>query len=201
MTRTAFAIVLALAAMAGCGDDGPRQALRSVSVRASGCSLTDELAAGFVVDDGTVLTVAHVLHRRSEVAVDGVSGEVVAIDHRIDAALIAVETSGPAATFADEPATGPVTVAGRAGVVSRVVDADVEEPRHDATYRRRALQLDAVVARGESGAPVVGPDGTLLGMVFAASTASDTRAYAITADELAPFVDSAGDRPMATLSC
>lgn len=201
MIRAAFAIGLALAAVAGCGDDGPGRAPRSVSVRASGCSLADELATGFVAGEGLVLTVAHVLRRRSAVSVDGVPGELVAIDHRIDAALIAVEMSGPTARFADEPATGPVTVAGRAAVVSRLIDADVDEPRDDTTYRRRALVLGAVVARGESGAPVVGPDGTLLGMVFATSTANDSRAYAVTADELAPFVASAGDRPLATLGC
>lgn len=199
MTPALLAFGLALTVVAGCGDDGARLPPRSVSVRASGCSLADELATGLVVGDGLVLTVAHVLRRTSAVSVDGAPGMVVAIDHRIDAALIAVEMRGPDVRFADEPATGPATVAGRPAVVNRIIDADVEEPRDDTTYRRRALVLDAGVGRGDSGAPVVGPDGALLGMVFAASTASDSRAYAVTADELRPFVGSAGvGQPPAT---
>lgn len=201
MTPALLAFGLALTVVAGCGDDGARLPPRSVSVRASGCSLADELATGLVVGDGLVLTVAHVLRRTSAVSVDGVPGKVVAIDHRIDAALIAVEVPGPAVRFADEPATGPATVAGRPAVVSNIVDAAIEEPRDDTTYRRRALVLAAGVGRGDSGAPVVGPDGALLGMVFAASTAIDSRAYAVTADELRPFVGSAGVGLPPTTGC
>lgn len=201
MIRAALATCLALMAIIGCGDDGPFQRPRSVAVRASGCSLADELATGLVVGDGLVLTVAHVLRRSTAVSVDDVPGTVVAIDPRIDAALIAADVRGPNVRFAGEPATGRATVAGQPVVVSRIVGANVEEPLDDTTYRRGALVLDAVVGRGDSGAPVAGPDGALLGMVFATSTTSDSRSYAVTADELAPFIKRARDRPPATIGC
>ena len=86
-------------------------------------------------------------------------------------------------------------IAGRPVTVERLLVASVEEPRNDvATYRRRALVIDGDVAAGDSGSGVFGPGGRLVGMVFAASTRSESVAYAVSATELAPFLaDHAGD--------
>ena len=75
--------------------------------------------------------------------------------------------------------------------------------QRDATrYERRALVLEADVTRGDSGAAVVGPDGSLLGMVFASSTRDAGVAYAVSAEELAPFVATATTDPdPVALSC
>ena len=89
----AAALTIALAA---CGDDGPAADTRSVAIRAWGCALTDEVATGVVVGHDLVLTVGHVLRGAERVSVDGREGAVVAVDRRLDAALIAVPTTASA---------------------------------------------------------------------------------------------------------
>ena len=121
--------------------------------------------------------------------VDGEPATVVALDQRIDAALLAAPTTGRPAAIATEVAPGPAQIDGRPVVVERLVVASVEEPRDDATYRRRALVIDGDVRPGDSGSGVRHPDGQLIGMVFAASTRTDSVAYAVSASELQPFLD------------
>ena len=171
-------------------------------MRASGCAAVDDVASGVVVADGHVLTVAHVVRGATAVTVDGSPGVVVAVDARIDAAVVAVATVGPPVDLADVVGVGPASIDGRPVAVRRVVVADVEEPRDATRYRRRALVLDADVGHGDSGAAVLGPDGALLGMVFASSRRTDDVAYAVTADELAPFVAAAlADPTPSALRC
>jgi S1-C subfamily serine protease len=187
-------LIVSCAAAAGCVDDGPLAAPREVEVRAAGCSLVDDLATGVVVDDGVVLTVAHALRGATTVRVDGIEARVVVIDHRIDAAAMTVPVDGPAVRIADHDVTGSATVGGRAVDVRGVVEATVEEPRDDTTYRRQALVLEGEIEPGQSGAAVVGPDGRLLGMVFAASRRTNGVAYAVAGSELRTFLDGAAAR-------
>jgi S1-C subfamily serine protease len=180
----------ALAPAAACADDGPPLVARDVSVHAAGCSLRDALARGIVVAPGIVLTVAHVVRGATGVTVDGAPGTVVAIDPRIDAALVRVRTRSGSVTPAQSVAPGPAVLEGRPITVARTVTADVDEPHDDTTYRRAALELAAHVERGESGSAVLDPRGRLLGMVFAASRDTDDVAYAVDVRELQPFVRS-----------
>ena len=176
--------------LTGCADDGPPAVASDVEVRAAGCSLVDELSSGIVVADGVVLTAAHGLRGATAVTVDGAPAVVLAVDHRIDAALVAVATTGPPVAMSAHVAPGPAGIDGRPVVVERLVVAVVDEPLDDATYRRQALVIDADVDPGDSGAGVFGPDGSLLGMVFATSTRRESIAYAVAASELQPFVAS-----------
>jgi hypothetical protein len=50
---------------------------------------------------------------------------------------------------------------------------------------------------GDSGAPVVGPDGKVQAMVFAVDPADPDTAFAISSQELAPFVRQAMNRDQA----
>ena len=180
----------AVLVLAGCVDDGPPAVASDVEVRASGCSLVDDVSSGIVVADGIVLTAAHGLRGAVAVTADGVPGAVVAVDHRIDAAIVAVPTTGRPVAFAADVAPGRARIDGRPVVVERLVVAAVDEPRDDTTYRRRALVIDGDVASGDSGSGVFGTDGRLLGMVFATSTRRESVAYAVAASELQPFVES-----------
>ena len=137
-----------------------------------------------------MLTAAHGLRGAETVTVDGAPAVVVAVDHRIDAALVAVAATGSSVAFATHVAPGPARIDGRPVAVERLVVANVDEPRDGATYRRRALVIDGDVAPGDSGSGVFGADGRLLGMVFAASTRQESVAYAVAASELQPFVES-----------
>jgi S1-C subfamily serine protease len=183
---------LGLAAVA-CTDDGPPLVVRDVSVHASGCSLRDALARGIVVAPGVVLTVAHVVRGATGVTVDGSPGAVVAIDPRIDAALVRARTTTGTVEAAASARPGPAVLEGQPVTVQRTVTADVEEPHDATTYRRAALVLAGHVERGQSGSAVLDPRGRLLGMVFAASRDVDDVAYAVDVGELRAFVASSLD--------
>jgi S1-C subfamily serine protease len=183
-------LVGVLLGVTACADDGPPLVARDVSVRAAGCSLRDALARGIVVAPGAVLTVAHVARGATGITVDGAPGVVVAIDPRIDAALVRARTTTGPVVPAPSAAPGPAVLDGQPVTVERTVTADVEEPSDDTTYRRAALVVAGHVERGESGSPVLDPRGRLLGMVFAASRDADDVAYAVDVRELRAFVQS-----------
>ena len=106
--------------------------------------------------EGLVLTVGHVLRNAERVSADGREGTVVAVDHRLDAALIAVTTMGSAVAMAAGVAVGPAVIEGRPVYVRRLVTADVEEPRDATRYVRQALVVEA-----ESGAATAGRPSSL----------------------------------------
>jgi S1-C subfamily serine protease len=185
---------------AACTDDGPPPVARDVSVHVAGCSLRDAVARGIVVAPGVVLTVAHVVRGATAVRADGSPGVVVAVDPRIDAALVRVHTTTGAVVPAPAGRPGPALLEGRPVTVERAVTANVEEPHDDATYRRAALVLAGHVERGQSGSAVLDPRGRLLGMVFATSRDGGDVAYAVDVSELRAFVAEAGaDRTPADL--
>jgi S1-C subfamily serine protease len=193
MKRPSAAVLLGFAGMvclSACADDGPPLASRDLSVHAAGCSLRDAVARGIVVAPGAVLTVAHVVRGATGVTVDGSPGEVVAIDPRIDAALVRAHTTTGTVTAAASARPGPAVLDGQPVTVQRKVTADVDEPHDDTTYRRAALVVAGHVERGESGSAVLDPRGRLVGMVFAASRETDDVAYAVDVSELRTFVES-----------
>jgi S1-C subfamily serine protease len=190
LRSTAIVLAAGTLALAACADDGPPPVARDVSVHAAGCSLRDALARGIVVAPDAVLTVAHVLRGATGVTVDGSPGTVVAIDPRIDAALVRVRTTSGTVAPAPSAEPGPAVLEGRPITVTQTVTADVDEPHDDTTYRRAALVLAGHVERGESGSAVLDPRGRLLGMVFAASRDTGDVAYAVDVSELQPFVES-----------
>ena len=143
-----------------------------------------------VVADGYVLTVAHVVRGASTVTVDGAPGVVVAVDHRIDAALIAVATHGPAAvaTMASSSRSGQATIDGRPVVVER--PRRRLDRRAEPTTRRTddsALVLDGQVTHGDSGSGVFGPDGAIArDGLRRVDGATASVAYAVATSELRP---------------
>ena len=123
---------------------------------AAGCSPVDRTSSGVVVADGYVLTTAHGVRGATTVSADGTPAVVVAVDRRIDAALLAVATSGPPIETAVDAVPGNARLDGRPVVVERLVVVSIDEPLDGATYRRRALVIDgevttATAGRGSSG--------------------------------------------------
>jgi S1-C subfamily serine protease len=196
---------LAAAALGTCGSDpAVAPAPTALQVRAAGCSAVDTLATGAVVGPGLVLTVAHALHGADEVSVDGRPADVVALDDRVDAALLTVASGTSGSTVpvaladrADSGAARVVTVDGTTSTrVARVVQAEVEAggvsdaPTDSGFVPRRVLELPLQLESGDSGAPVVDRRARLIGMVFATSR-EGARSYAVAVDELAPFIAGA----------
>jgi hypothetical protein len=84
-------------------------------------------------------------------------------------------------------------------VIGVQVMSEVTAEGSDIYSQRRAVRqlyvLNAQVRQGDSGGPVVDLDGRELGVVFAASTASDTTGYALTGGELRAALAAAGVAP------
>ncbi len=58
-------------------------------------------------------------------------------------------------------------------------------------HARPALDVVADVRAGDSGAPIVGEDGSVLAIVWAASRQTDDRAWALPIEAMAPLIAAA----------
>lgn len=161
--------------------------------------------SGAVVAAGKVVTNAHVVAgvRRPTVQVGGTGTKyratVVAFDPRRDVAVLDVPglrapalrfgtqlERGDSALVAGFPNNGPFQ-AGAARVRS-VIRASGEDIYGGPGVIREVYALYAQVEPGNSGGPVVAPDGSLVGVVFAKSLDDATTGYALTLTEAEPVI-------------
>jgi S1-C subfamily serine protease len=140
----------------------PSRGPEIVQVRAGAA----DAAKGFVVGDGRVVTVAHVLGR--DLTVDGQPARVLRRDDRLDLALLAADVSGPQVRIAREDPR-----------VQRRADASVD----GSGWKRPVLELRSEVEPGDSGAPVLTSSGRVVGVVFARSRSRPGRAWAVDASD------------------
>ena len=153
-----------------------------------------EVATGFGVGRDRVVTVAHVLG--GAVRVGGVPARVVRVDRRADLALLRVEGFAGAAPDARRVGGGEEAGAGDevrvlrlrsgrsdslSGRVRRAIVARVPALGAPRAVTRPALELEAHVAAGDSGAPVLSSSGALVGVIFATSARRAGTAYAVDA--------------------
>ncbi|MGV9252977.1 MarP family serine protease [Streptomyces sp. NPDC003697] len=158
--------------------------------------------SGFVFDDRRVMTNAHVVGGVDEPTVQiGGEGEkydakVVLYDWRRDIAVLDVpDLKAPALKFTSTDARGgdSAIVAGfpengaydvRAARLRGRITANGPDIYHRGTVRRDVYSLYAVVRQGNSGGPLLTPDGKVYGVVFAKSLDDAETGYALTADEI-----------------
>ncbi len=168
---------------------------------ATSCSLQIE-GSGFVISPGHVLTNAHVVagvtHGPYVYATNGqdFNARVVLFDPQRDIAVLDVPglrarplqfagqaADGANAIVAGYPLDRPFTV--RAARVGRSITAYGPSIYATSGVNRQIYQLRAVVQPGNSGGPLLAPDGRVYGVVFAASTSYPGTGYALTASEVA----------------
>lgn len=137
---------------------------------------------GLPVGGSAVLTAAHVVDgdlRR--LTVDGVEASVVALDARTDLALVGTLPLDPPDGVVGARDGGRSAGAGdvvRIVLVDAVVDAHVvrrtalrvDDLDAGEVFERDAIVLDVTAEPGWSGAPVVSPDGDLVGVVTLVDT-------------------------------
>jgi S1-C subfamily serine protease len=156
-----------------------------------------DVATGFDHGEGRVVTVAHLIPgRKARLRVRDGRGtrraRVIALNRSDDLALLAVRgTEGGSSPLPDEG--GPHLLVRRAGrpaaievEVRRRIRARIRRQPGAAWVRRPALELEARVRQGDSGAPVVAAGGRLLGVLFAQSSRDDDTAYAVAAERIPP---------------
>ena len=178
------------------------QAGRSV-VRVTGvaeqCSRSLE-GSGFVYESERVMTNAHVVAGVSDPQVETAGGrsydaEVVLYDPDRDVAVLAVPglelraltlddgaQSGDQGAVLGYPGNGPFTGApARVRSEQRLQGPDIYG---DNQVVRNVFSLYAEVRPGNSGGPLVSTDGTVIGLVFAASVEDSSTGYALTVEEV-----------------
>lgn len=90
--------------------------------------------------------------------------------------------TGDSAIVAGFPENGAYDV--RSARVRARIDADGPDIYHRGTVRRDVYSLYATVRQGNSGGPLLTPDGKVYGVVFAKSLDDPDTGYALTADEI-----------------
>jgi len=204
------------------GNAGIQAAARSV-VKITGtavaCSRSQE-GSGWVLRPGTVVTNAHVVAgvTRPRVRVGGVGrsypGRVVVFDPVRDLAVVDVPdlpapalpraadlSRGDTAVVAGFPLDGPYRL--DAARVREVISARGEDIYGQGPSVREVYSLYARVRPGNSGGPLLSPDGEVVGVVFAKSLDADDTGYALTMDEAEPVLDAArtADDPVDVGGC
>jgi S1-C subfamily serine protease len=173
--------------------------------------------SGFVAADGLVVTNAHVVAGERETTVETADGRtldatVVAFDPSADLAALSVPGLSLPPLAGGQPEDGAVgAVYGHPGGggleasparVSERIRGRVPDIYRDGDSTRDMLVLAAELAPGDSGAAVVGVDGTVLGIAFAIDPDSDAVAYAFEFDEVASLLASAASgTPVTTGRC
>ncbi|RFU88328.1 serine protease [Streptomyces triticagri] len=157
---------------------------------------------GFVFSERRVMTNAHVVGGVDEPTVQ-IGGEgrqydakVVLYDWERDIAVLDVPdlrakplqftdqdaSSGKSAIVAGFPENGAYDV--RSARVRGRINANGPDIYHRGTVRRDVYSLYATVRQGNSGGPLLTPDGKVYGVVFAKSLDDPDTGYALTADEV-----------------
>ena len=179
-----------------------RQSVVKVLGEAPSCDRRLE-GTGFVFAPQREMTNAHVVAGTEDLVIEA-GGErhdarVVVYDPSRDLAVLAVPSlTAPALRFA-----APATRGADAIVVGYPLDGpynavparvrDMREVRgpdiyNDQTVDREVYTIRAVVRSGNSGGPLLAPDGTVYGVIFAAAVDDPQTGFALTARESAPVI-------------
>jgi S1-C subfamily serine protease len=176
--------------------------------------------SGFVYAPDHVLTNAHVVAGVTQGPVvftrDGTqyAARVVFYDPQVDVAVLYVpgldltplQFAGPAQNGADAVVAGyplnhPFTaVAARIGVTEPAVGPDIYQTGE---VNRQIFEIRAVVEPGNSGGPLLSPQGTVYGVVFAAEVGQSDTGFALTAAEVASDANAGASQtvPVSTQGC
>lgn len=186
--------------------------------RAESCSRALE-GSGFVAAPGLVMTNAHVVAGTDRVTVlsggEELSADVVVYDSGVDVAVLRVpELEAPVLPFSDQRARNGdnAIVLGYPGNGSYRADAARVRERvtlrgpdiyRAQTVEREVYILRGTVREGNSGGPLITPQGEVVGVVFGAAMDADDTGYALTVEQVLPQLMAAVDAtdPVPTGSC
>lgn len=158
------------------------------------------MGSGFVTADNYVVTNAHVVAGTQTAYVDTVVGikeaRVVYYNPEVDIAVLRAENlgleplawaDGPAYTGDDAvvmgfPHSGPFTA--NAARIRERVNIAGPDIYSNSRVERESYILRGTVVQGNSGGPLISPNGTVLGLIFGASVDDTDTGYAITAEEV-----------------
>jgi S1-C subfamily serine protease len=189
----------------------------TVEIEGSGCGVIVE-GSGFVFAPGLVGTNAHVVAGIRSPSVTDASGThratVVSFDPNLDFAVLRVsglieaplridqqdEPRGTIGAVLGFPGGGPFTASSAA-----ILDKQAALGRNiydTGIVTRDIYELQTSVRPGNSGGPLISPDGSVFGVVFATSTTNGNVGYALTSrDILGEVTSSSSSGPVGTGPC
>ncbi|MDL2342403.1 MAG: MarP family serine protease [Patescibacteria group bacterium] len=170
-----------------------------VKIEGQGCGGIVE-GSGFVVGNGLIATNAHVVAGIKKPYVQDANGthtaSIIWFNPNLDFAVLrASNLAGPSLNFAPDTAKTdtPAAVLGYPGGGSFLAEPAVVSDSFIARGRniygrgvtsREVYELRADIIPGNSGGPVVATDGSVIGVVFAQSTAYEHVGYALTSKQV-----------------
>ncbi|OQO92879.1 MarP family serine protease [Saccharomonospora piscinae] len=185
---------------------GVRPSVLKVRGTAPSCSRSLE-GTGFVVDSERVMTNAHVVAGTDRVLVETTEGrlaaDVVHYDPATDLAVLAVPgLDAPPLPLAEDPAeAGDDTIAlgypldGPYTATPTRIRERIELRGPDiydaATVQRDVYTVRGQVRSGNSGGPLVDPEGRVVGVVFGASVEDEDTGFVLTGDEVRDEIERA----------
>jgi hypothetical protein len=183
-----------------------KAASETVLIRSRGVGCSGIITgSGFPVAGNHILTNAHVVAGTAHTEV--ISGSrtypasVIWFDPGRDVAILNVPgfKLAPLQTANAAPGTQGATIGYPGGgpevttpaVVDSQVTAEGRDIYNQNLVTRQIFIIEARVQPGDSGGPLVDLQGNVLGVIFAASTSQEDRAYALTDREVSPAIDGA----------
>ncbi len=180
-----------------------------VKVTSWGCGSISN-GSGFVVAPRVIATNAHVVAGSDRLAVQSgdssLAGSVVWFDPQLDFALLRIGADLPGAPLAvNEKSLAPGTIGGVMGyplggnfaagdaILVQRLNADGLDIYGQQKVVRKIYALRGDVVPGNSGGPVINPQGEVVGIIFGHSVTQNKLGYAITAEQIAPAVKKAQD--------
>jgi S1-C subfamily serine protease len=185
----------------------------TVQIVGEGCGDIQE-GSGFVVARGLVVTNAHVVAGVSQPTVRDNAGSHAAVpilfDPSFDLAVLRVDGlqdpplrlasndvgRGTQAAVLGYPEGGPFQAVG-AGIL-QLFDAEGRDIYGQGLTIRSVYELQATVRPGNSGGPLVEPDGEVVGVVFSRSASDPDIGYALASPGVLARVDQAESSPRPT---
>lgn len=175
---------------------------RAVRLETEGCGLEPpRTGSGVLIDDGMILTVAHLVARAESVSVFMAGHElesvsVAAVDRQRDLAILRVPPDGTSqieTSSVAKGASGSIVEGSGSGsvpfVVKGVVELTIEEVLGTTRHSRRGYELAAVTGAGDSGAGAYDEDDRLIGIVFATGRDGATT-WVTSSSEIADFLST-----------
>jgi S1-C subfamily serine protease len=181
-------------------DAGVKKASSSTwKISVADTSMTGSLGSGFLVAQGRLMTAAHVVAGGASITVDTSRGPlkatVAACDPDEDVAVLDVPgLRGTPLTFADAQAGDPAAVVGfPAGGPLTLTPARVREHLSwqsedidgHGRYSHDGYTIRGTVLGGNSGGPLVAPDGRVYGVVVASSRSDPDTGYVLSRQQVA----------------
>jgi S1-C subfamily serine protease len=183
-----------------------RPSVLKVRGTAPSCSRSLE-GTGFVIDEERVMTNAHVVAGTEQVLVETTRGhleaEVVHYDPATDVAVLAVPgLDEKPLPLAEEPAEAGDDTIALGYPLDGPYTATPTRIRERITlrgpdiYDSRTVQRDVYTVRGQvrsgnSGGPLIDPDGRVVGVVFGAAVEDPDTGFVLTADEVSDEIEQA----------